>query len=1198
MKQSFELLIKALLVLLPVGAYSQESVNLIPRAILFSDSLVTDVSMNPHGDKLLFSVSTLQGKVYWLKSISEDRLIKMGDDKEYYPPKFDANGNVLLFQKGTGVTSFTVFNDKIGLTHKKLDLQVDGGFPLAISDAIRDSVVCFFKVGKDYMLYKVNIENGKTRKIEPIRYSFYAFDGNLDPVAASKVNNEGGTSFYRKDNGKWIEYRHHLWDEGMLMGSSLNKIISVSSDGKMIYAISHFKSDKTKLIQTEVSSGKTKTIAENTTYDLTHKEKWISKEGNPLLVAHYEGNLIWEIIDQSVSSDVEFLSKEFKNYSFLSTSSDNSKWLIKNLTGGPATYWLYDKNRKETRKVLSECPEMEEFPLAQRSARIYTTRDSIEFPLQLYLPAGTQLDAFGLPTERMPTIVYVHGGPWVGFLWDSWYSNRNFQLLADRGYAVVVPDFRGSLGYGKEIVNLSEKQWGNNMHEDILDVTQWIYENGIAPKGRLGIYGWSYGGYETMFALGKNPKVFECGLSLFGPSDLNKFLSSDLGKQPLWKNAVGDRFTVDSIHLANSSPINFVSSYEKPILMSYGLKDPLVQADQMQEMATSLFNNGKKVIYFTYRNEGHDYLRPESHVSFWSIAEPFLQNYLGGKAELNGDHMVNPELEIMYNNVLTVRHSSDSILLSGTADVFEPGKISIENKHDDYISFAPDETFLTFTRFTDDYKKGTIYFSEKKNGEWMPPTIALFSGKYNDSRSFVSPNGMRIYFASNRPTTERPNKRDLDIWYVEKLKDGWSEPVNLGDKINSDISETHPTVAINGTIYFARWGRGVNDIFYSEYGSGEYSEAKLHPTINTRYSESHPFIDPQERYILYGSTRDKKGLNGDVYVAFRNNNEWTEPHKLDIVNSNLYDYSAKITPDGSRIYFSRTDFRKGGKKSDIYYLNIDDRDLSSLSTPETDFHQTATMEEQIFPFDLEDVWPIINEVYVNGMGPFSFMIDLGASGTGRIDKSLYDSLDLKVSGTKVNSDGTGSTWEQKTVFVDQLKLGSIQFDEVDLPMRDYWEGVKFGILGLDFFSDRLLTIDYPNRLVKIGGKSLDRNHEGVMPYNRAIIVEGKAGGVNTSFSIDTGSQLNFHFSKHFLEENGLNYNLTGKTTKLERSGSEGLGFEAKLKGEVTLGLVKISDPIIWISELQNPDRVNVGSAFLSNYIVSIDQTNRLVFISE
>ncbi len=335
-------------------------------------------------------------------------------------------------------------------------------------------------------------------------------------------------------------------------------------------------------------------------------------------------------------------------------------------------------------------------------------------------------------------------------------------------------------------------------------------------------------------------------------------------------------------------------------------------------------------------------------------------------------------------------------------EIFEPGVISIIGQHDDYITFGPDENFLAFTRLTDNYRSGTIFFSVRKSGKWQEPYIAPFSGEFNDSRPFISPEGTRIYFASNRPTSENPDKRDLDIWYVDKIGDNWSEPTNAGELINSSQNESHPSVAISGNLYFTRWSnRTPNDIYISKFVDGEFTLPELHPTANTYHSDSHPFIDPKENFLLFGSTRDQEGLNGEVYITIQQNGKWSVPEKMELVNSDLYEYSAKVSPDKQHIYFSRTDFSENGERADIYVTSLELNELLNKYQSQAAFPDSLsilrTLKEKT---DFEDFNLLIRII---NTGNKNFMLNFfdGDSVTVNFYMELHDKFgELSFKGVK------------------------------------------------------------------------------------------------------------------------------------------------------------------------------------------------------
>lgn len=267
--------------------------------------------------------------------------------------------------------------------------------------------------------------------------------------------------------------------------------------------------------------------------------------------------------------------------------------------------------------------------------------------------------------------------------------------------------------------------------------------------------------------------------------------------------------------------------------------------------------------------------------------------------------------------------------LTGTAEVFEPGVISLENTWDEYLSFSPDGKLASFTRQGRElsHSNRRIYLSKKVNGKWTKPSLAPFSGNSFDRNSSFSPDGNRIYFASNR-TDEGGLGYDYDIWYSEKDSDGnWSAAKRLDAIINSDeYNEGHPYVAKNGNLYFIRYKRGVStDIYVSKWLKGKYqTPQKLSAAINTDGPDSHCYIDPDERFLIFGATGRKDGAGaGDIYISYNVHGSWTQAVNLgNKINTEFYEYSAQMGPD-NRLYFSRASFdRNNPKASDIYSIKV------------------------------------------------------------------------------------------------------------------------------------------------------------------------------------------------------------------------------------------------------------------------------------
>jgi len=234
----------------------------------------------------------------------------------------------------------------------------------------------------------------------------------------------------------------------------------------------------------------------------------------------------------------------------------------------------------------------------------------------------------------------------------------------------------------------------------------------------------------------------------------------------------------------------------------------------------------------------------------------------------------------------------------------------IETSADEYNpAFSPDGKTVYFTRRADRKGSETIMVSEWKNGKWSLPMAASFSGKFYDKEPFVSPDGKRIFFASTRPNG-RDEKSNFDIWMVEKTKNGWSEARNLGANVNSSGYDNYPSVAKDGTLYFAsvrQDGRKDNDLYRSRLVNGEYQKAEnMGDIINYSMTDADPFIAPDQSYLIFCSVREGGAGEGDLYVSFNELGVWTVPQSLGKnINTAEFEYTPLVSPDGKTFYFSR-----------------------------------------------------------------------------------------------------------------------------------------------------------------------------------------------------------------------------------------------------------------------------------------------------
>jgi dipeptidyl aminopeptidase/acylaminoacyl peptidase len=231
--------------------------------------------------------------------------------------------------------------------------------------------------------------------------------------------------------------------------------------------------------------------------------------------------------------------------------------------------------------------------------------------------------------KDLPVVVNPHGGPWYR---DSWGFNPEIQFLANRGYAVLQMNFRGSTGYGRKFWEASFKKWGLEMQDDITDGTQWLIEKGIADPDNIAIYGGSYGGYATLMGLVKEPDLYAAGIDYVGVSNLFTFLETI---PPYWKpyldmmyEMVGDP-VADSLMFKEVSPVFHVDKIKAPLFIAQGANDPRVKKAESDQMVDAMKEKGVTVEYMVKDNEGHGFHNEENRFEFYSAMENFLNEHLG-----------------------------------------------------------------------------------------------------------------------------------------------------------------------------------------------------------------------------------------------------------------------------------------------------------------------------------------------------------------------------------------------------------------------------------------------------------------------------------------------------------------------------------------------------------------------------------------
>jgi dipeptidyl aminopeptidase/acylaminoacyl peptidase len=349
----------------------------------------------------------------------------------------------------------------------------------------------------------------------------------------------------------------------------------------------------------------------------------------------------WKVLDRSIQADLDYLKTVAGgDISVTSRTLDDRTWTVAYLMDNrPVRFYLYDRTARRARFLFTNRKALEDLPLATMHPVVIESRDGQDLVSYLTLPVDSDRGRRGRPDRPLPMVLAVHGGPWAR---DGWGLIPEHQWLANRGYAVLSVNFRGSTGFGKRFINAANGEWAGKMHDDLIDAVNWAVQERIADKDRIAIMGGSYGGYAALVGLTFTPDVFACGVSLVGPSSIITLLNTI---PPYWEpeiamftTRVGDHRTEEGRRFLESrSPLTFVEGIRRPLLIGQGANDPRVKQSESDQIVDAMQRKGIPVTYALYSDEGHGFARPENRMSWSAVVEAFLSRHLGGRFEPVGN---------------------------------------------------------------------------------------------------------------------------------------------------------------------------------------------------------------------------------------------------------------------------------------------------------------------------------------------------------------------------------------------------------------------------------------------------------------------------------------------------------------------------------------------------------------------------------
>ena len=488
-------------------------------------------------------------------------------------------------------------------------------------------------------VYRVNVATGESALVqlnEGFRHHFT--DQQFQVRFAVRQTHDGDIEYLQRGlDGEWMPFSRIGAEDAVA-----TRAIEFSADGSELYWLDSRGRDTAAVVAQDLASGTMRVLAEDPRADFTQLLLDPISE-RPVAAAHSIERVAWRVLDPDYSDDFDYLTRQSRgDLTITSMSQDRRQWIVAYQYDNAPTEWFhYDRAARQARRLFSSTPAWEGLPFVPMEPVVIHARDGLELVSYLSRPRGVQ------PTQRLPMVLLVHGGPWTR---DVWGLYANHQWLANRGYAVLSVNYRGSTGFGKAFVNAANLEWAGKMHDDLIDAVDWAIAHGIADPARVAIMGGSYGGYAALVGLTFTPEKFACAIDLVGISNLVTFLNTIpeywLTWKSLWKVRVGDYTTDAGLRfLAERSPLNRANQIVRPLLIGQGANDVRVKASESEQIVAAMQQHGIPVTYVYYPDEGHGLGRSENRRSFTAVTEAFLAAHLGGSCEPVGNDFENSTIE-------------------------------------------------------------------------------------------------------------------------------------------------------------------------------------------------------------------------------------------------------------------------------------------------------------------------------------------------------------------------------------------------------------------------------------------------------------------------------------------------------------------------------------------------------------------------
>ncbi len=638
-----------------VAAQAKGAVPLIPREVLFGNPDKAQARLSPDGTKISY-LAPLDGVLnVWIGPADDPSAAEpvTRDTGRGIRIHFWAytNRHIIYLQDKDGDENWRVYSVDLESKEVKdltpfegVQARIEGVshlFPSEILIGLND------RNAQLHDIHRVNIATGASELVlENTGFAGIMTDDSYAPRLGLSFSPEGGMVVVRLEPDGSTEPFLTIGPEDVLTTNP----IDFDKSGNTLYLIDSRGRDTAALTALALDTMEQNVLAEDPQVDIGGVMIHPTEKTVQAYSTNYDRQE-WHALDEAVAQDLEALGEVADgDLDVVSRTLDDSTWLVAyEMDNGPVRYYRYDRQAKKATFLFTNRQALEQAPLVRMHPVVIKARDGLDLVSYLSLPAGTDPDERARPREPLPMVIWVHGGPWHR---DAWGLDPIHQWLTNRGYAVLSVNFRGSTGFGKNFVNAANREWGQKMHDDLIDAVNWAVSERIADPERVAIGGGSYGGYATLVGMTMTPDVFACGVDLVGPSNLITFMDNLpeywIPILPLLTDRVGDNATEEGkAFLQERSPLTYVDRISRPLLIGQGANDPRVRRQESDQIVKAMQERNIPVTYVLYADEGHGFARPENSLSFWAVAEAFLAEHLGGRCEPIGDAFKGSTIEVL-----------------------------------------------------------------------------------------------------------------------------------------------------------------------------------------------------------------------------------------------------------------------------------------------------------------------------------------------------------------------------------------------------------------------------------------------------------------------------------------------------------------------------------------------------------------------